>query len=141
MVFADSCRHIFFFGTPHLGADLATWGNMVSDIVAALSSTYGEVLRGLFPDSETLDNISRRFNAVLNEPIPVSEKIHVCSFQEGQGMGKVKGTGSKVRLPLASTTWTARISSLTTPRSFQIPCQCSIAPISREGSSFSMVTT
>lgn len=75
------------------------WGTVVSNIVGALPGgfgTYEEVLRGLSPDSETLDNISRRFNALLNEPIPVSDKIHICSFQEGQGKGSVKGTGSKV---------------------------------------------
>lgn len=59
---------------------------MVRIIVGALPgcfSAYGEVLCGLSPDSETLDNISRRFNALLNEPIPVSEKVHICSFHDG----------------------------------------------------------
>lgn len=66
---ADSCRHILFFGTPHLGSDLALWGSIVNDIVGALPdsfSTYDKVLHGLSPDSEILDNISGRFNAFLD---------------------------------------------------------------------------
>lgn len=94
-----SCHAVIFFGTPHLGASIAAFGEMVSNVVGALPggfSTYGEVLRGLSPDSETLYNISRRFNDLLNAWIPASEKIQICSIQEGKGMTSVKGLDSKV---------------------------------------------
>ena len=96
----QSCRHIFFFGTPHLGASVASWGDMLSSMIAAVlggPSTYSGILRGLSPDSETLDNINRRFNDLLNDStVPVAGKIHICSFQEGAGPGNVTGLESKV---------------------------------------------
>lgn len=95
-----SCRHIFFFGTPHLGAEIASWGEMLRCIIAAVPggpSTYPEILRGLSPDSETMDNINRRFNDLLNDStVPVADKIHICSFQECAGPGNARGLGGKV---------------------------------------------
>ncbi|KAH0035178.1 hypothetical protein KCU78_g2096, partial [Aureobasidium melanogenum] len=95
----SSCRAIIFMGTPHLGAEVAAWGTMMSNIVGALPggfSTYSGVLRGLEPDSETLYTITRSFNAILNRAIPDCDKIQICSVQEGLGMSSIKGAGSKV---------------------------------------------
>ncbi|KAG9755457.1 hypothetical protein KCU73_g5407, partial [Aureobasidium melanogenum] len=95
----SSCRAIIFMGTPHLGAEVAAWGTMMSNIVGALPggfSTYSGVLRGLEPDSETLYTITRRFNEILNQAIPDYDKIQICSVQEGLGMSTIKGSGSKV---------------------------------------------
>lgn len=95
----SSCHAIVFMGTPHLGAEIAAWGTMMSNIVGALPggfSTYSSVLRGLEPDSETLYMITRRFSEILNQAIPDCDKIQICSVQEGLGMSSVKGAGSKV---------------------------------------------
>lgn len=78
---------------------------MFSNVVGAIPggvSTYGEVLRRLEPDSEILDNISERFNRLLDQSMSTPEPFHVCSFQEGQGMASVKGASSKVRLTSAA---------------------------------------
>jgi hypothetical protein len=98
-----SCRHILFFGTPHLGADIASWGTWFADKLGKTPggpSTYQEILRGLERDSETLDNIHDHFSSLINnDKIPVTERIHISSFLETAGPGSFKGAGSKVRKP------------------------------------------
>ena len=56
-----STSAIIFFGTPHLGANAARCGEIVSNIVGSLPggwSVYKELLRGLKPDREKLSNIN-----------------------------------------------------------------------------------
>ena len=86
---AKSCRAIFFFGTPHRGADAADWGLLLSNIIGTIPpgpSTYKEILKGLSPDSEKLDNLARDFNDILNATVSIEQKIKIFSFQEGKGM-------------------------------------------------------
>lgn len=102
---ANSCRAIFFFGTPHSGADAAEWGIVLSNIVGTIPlgpSTYKEILRGLSPDSEKLDNLTRDFNDILNADIPIQQKIKIFSFQEGKGMTGVARFDGKVSMRLRS---------------------------------------
>ncbi|KAG6988517.1 hypothetical protein G7Y79_00072g097790 [Physcia stellaris] len=96
---ANSCRAIFFFGTPHRGAGGAEWGIVLSNIVGTIPlgpSTYTEILRGLSPDSEKLDSLTRDFNDILNADIPVQQKIKIFSFQEGKGMTGIARFDGKV---------------------------------------------
>lgn len=96
---SQSCYAIVFMGTPHLGANIADWGDILANVVGALPggfSTYSGVLRGLTPDSETLYSIARRFNGWLDEHIQPRDKVHICSVQEGRAMSSVKGLGNKV---------------------------------------------
>lgn len=89
-----SCQAVVFMGTPHLGADAADWGEMLSNIVGALPggpSTNSRVLRGLQPESEILDRITRNFNRLLTD-----NQIRICTVQEGQGMTGVRGASNKV---------------------------------------------
>lgn len=91
-----SCRAIVFMGTPHLGSSLASWGRVLANVIGTLPggfSTYDKVLRGLEPDSEVLDRISRQFEDILDE-----KTIQICSVQEGQGVTSVKGGDRKVCL-------------------------------------------
>lgn len=93
-----SCRAIVFMGTPHLGADAAAWGEVLSNIVGALPgapSTETRVLRGLQPESELLDRITRNFNRLLD-----GNKIRICTVQEGRGLTGIQGASSKVCYPL-----------------------------------------
>lgn len=93
-----SCHAIIFMGTPHQGADIASWGEMLINIVGALPggfSTDSRVIRELAPEGEVLSNISRRFNEYLNEYLPAHEKIQICSVQEGRGKSGMRGWGSK----------------------------------------------
>lgn len=71
---------IIFFGTPHLGASAARYGEMVSNLVGSLPgglSVYKEVLRGLRPDGEKLSNVNADFNDVLNMNVPALDKIQI----------------------------------------------------------------
>ncbi|KAH0348155.1 peptidase family M13, partial [Aureobasidium melanogenum] len=81
-----SCRGIIFMGTPHLGADIASWGEIMSNIVGAIPgafSTYSGILRGLKPDSEILELTSTGFNRILEQATSGRDRIQICSVQEG----------------------------------------------------------
>jgi hypothetical protein len=94
-----SCRGIIFMGTPHLGADLAGWGETITKIVGALPggfTTYSGILGGLKPDSETLYTITRGFNDMLDNDEPFKKNIQICCVQEGTGLANAKGFGAKV---------------------------------------------
>lgn len=97
-----SCHAIIFMGTPHQGANIASWGNTLVNIVGALPggfSTDNRVVRELAPEGEVLSNISRRFNEYLSEYLLPREKIQICSVQEGRGKSSVKGIGDKACYP------------------------------------------
>ena len=102
--FLDSSQCTFaiiFFGTPHLGANAARYGEMLSNIIGSLPgglSIYKEVLRGLKPDGEKLSNINADFNDTLNTNVPAQEKIQIYNFQEGKPISGVKLFDGKVCL-------------------------------------------
>lgn len=92
---------IIFFGTPHLGASAARYGEMVSNVVGSLPgglSVYKEVLRELKPDGEKLSNVNADFNDVLNKNVPAPDKIQIYSFQEGKPISSVKFFDGKVNV-------------------------------------------
>ena len=92
----ESCSAIFFFGTPHQGADIAAWGDLVRGVIRVLPggpSTYNGLLKDLEPDSRLLAVIARNFNARLLR----DNKIRVCSIQEGRGMTRTNIGNTKVR--------------------------------------------
>ena len=94
-----ACYGAMFFGTPHLGSGLASWGNLLSNVVEALGlgfSTYKGVLRSLSLDSEKLDNLARDFNDILNANIPQEDKIKIYSFQEAKGISSLAAFDGKV---------------------------------------------
>ena len=96
---ATSCFAIIFFGTPHLGANAAVYGEMVATIVGSLPggvSVYKEILRGLQPDGEKLSNVNADFNDLLNKAVPADQKIKIYSFQEGKPISSVKRFDGKV---------------------------------------------
>jgi hypothetical protein len=93
------CRAIVFFGTPQLGADVAAFGKIVSDIVGALPgrvSTNTDILQGLSPGSEVQYTINRDFNTLIDAPITPARKIQILRFQEGEGLTSLKGLSREV---------------------------------------------
>lgn len=102
---ALSCRYIMFFGTPHQGATIASYGEMLAAVVGALPlapSTYKEILHGLQPDSEKLSSVTATFNNLLDSKLSESEKIFLYSFMEGMPMTNLNMPGGKVRDSLSS---------------------------------------
>ena len=96
---SESCFAIFFFGTPHRGANAAAYGEIMSNVVGFLPggpSVYKEILRGLKPDGEKLSNVEKDFNDILNKDIRPGEKLKIYSFQEGKPVSGVKGFDGKV---------------------------------------------
>ncbi|KAI1620300.1 hypothetical protein EDD37DRAFT_613048 [Exophiala viscosa] len=84
---SDSCTAMFFFGTPHRGTDAARYGvklGMASEVLGLYINK--SILRALQRNGEYLSAIERDFNDLLNDPIPPSEKIQICSFQEGRAL-------------------------------------------------------
>ncbi|KAK3314381.1 Alpha/Beta hydrolase protein [Apodospora peruviana] len=84
---ADSTRGIVFFGTPHRGADAATWASLVSSITAAAfgNGPKSFLLKALKPNSRDLMDLSEDFR-------PLSMKYAIASFVEQDvysGLGRV----------------------------------------------------
>jgi len=89
---AKSCSAIMFFGTPHLGAQAAVYGEIVAGILGTIGvSTNTKVLKGLQPGAEILMNIDADFNGLLSE-----QKIQIFSFQEGYGLSSIGYFDGKV---------------------------------------------
>ncbi|KAM7204215.1 hypothetical protein V8F20_003628 [Naviculisporaceae sp. PSN 640] len=66
---AQSCRAIFFFGTPHMGSSAAQYGLFVKNILSILPlgpTVEDAVLKGLSPGSQDLYNITRDFNSFID---------------------------------------------------------------------------
>ncbi|KAI9697405.1 MAG: hypothetical protein M1836_004683 [Candelina mexicana] len=85
-------RCIAFLGTPHQGAAIAGWGEIVRNVAAvSLIDSNKHILGSLEPDSEILDNIQSEFMSMLH-----TDGFKVHSFQEAQGVSGVKGVHGKV---------------------------------------------
>ncbi|KAK3317309.1 Alpha/Beta hydrolase protein [Cercophora scortea] len=74
---AESTTGIVFFGTPHRGADAATWASLVAGITTTAfgRSPKSVFLRTLKPNSRDLMDISEDFR-------PISTKYAIASFVE-----------------------------------------------------------
>lgn len=91
-------RGIAFFGTPHRGSDLASWGKMFSRILSTASlgiSTNTNIVKELKANSEVLWRISSSFVERGNKT-----DIRILSFYETE---KMPGLGCVVN-PIASST-------------------------------------
>ena len=94
----DSTHGIIFFGTPHRGSDLASWGLLLSTIAEAVQiDTNKAVLRDLEPTnaSSKLEEMRLDFDDILRNSLR-SRELRVYSFQEEDGMTSIKSFGGKV---------------------------------------------
>lgn len=83
---------VLFFGTPHRGSDIASWGTTFSKILRASSfgtSTNSSLIKDLQRKSKTLDMISRSF-------ADCGKDTNIVSFYETEAMDYV---GSLVIYP------------------------------------------
>lgn len=96
----NSTHAIIFFGTPHRGSDLASWGLMLSTIAEAVQiGTNNVVLRDLdrTSGSSKLEEMRLDFDDILRDSHR-SRELRVYSFQEEEGMTSIKYFSGKVRL-------------------------------------------
>lgn len=81
----SSVFRIIFFGTPHRGADIADYGDVVRKAAAAAGFDQSSaILRGLSPDSERLEELREEFNRIL-----YGSDWRIFSFQEDRGISIV----------------------------------------------------
>ena len=94
----DSTHAVIFFGTPHRGSDLASWGLLLSNIAEAVQlDTNNAVLRDLDPTSGSskLEEMRLDFDDILRDDRR-SRELRIYSFQEEEGMTGLKVFGKKV---------------------------------------------
>jgi pimeloyl-ACP methyl ester carboxylesterase len=63
-----STRGIIFMGTPHAGADLATWGITIAKLLDKVRSTNSAILGPLQRKSDVLIAIEQQFQKFLLKP-------------------------------------------------------------------------
>jgi pimeloyl-ACP methyl ester carboxylesterase len=71
-----------FLGTPHLGADLASWGRYGTLLLNVVKKTNKEIVQVLKPDSEMLATIQKGFHEILRSRQAVNQPIAVTCFHE-----------------------------------------------------------
>lgn len=78
---------LVFCGTPHRGSSAAGWGILATRLLAmAGTDANSRLLRGLSPDSETLDTIQTEFMQMLDQA-----PMRIYSFQESKPLTGMKG--------------------------------------------------
>jgi protein SERAC1 len=61
----ENTRGIVFMGTPHAGADLASWAALFTNFTSLLRPTNHRIVEVLTPDSEVLAGIQKDFHTML----------------------------------------------------------------------------
>ncbi|KAL9595914.1 MAG: hypothetical protein Q9179_004796 [Wetmoreana sp. 5 TL-2023] len=84
-------KFIVFLGTPHRGSELASWGEIASNLARlALQDSHKKIIETLEVNNEVLDNIHEQFVAVA-----FKQGIRIHSFQEARGMSGIRGLHRK----------------------------------------------
>lgn len=87
----ESTRAVLFFGTPHRGSSMVTWGLIASRIASVMFDTNTAILKQIQVSSPELQNLRERFGGLLKKNV-----FQVRSFQEGLGMVGIAGLKGKV---------------------------------------------
>ena len=92
---------IIFFGTPHRGSKIASWGRSLSSIARATQmDTNDGILIDLDPQSNSskLRELNFDFDDILGDS-QKARQLRIFSFQEELGMKGISLLGDKVGLP------------------------------------------
>jgi hypothetical protein len=88
----QSTKGIIFLGTPHSGSDTASWGLLASNLAKfALRGRNKELLRGLAPHNELLENLNKSFRQILEDG-----RLHIHCFYETRAMTGLYGLNGLV---------------------------------------------
>lgn len=71
-----------FLGTPHFGADLASWGRYGARLLNIVKRANEDIVQVLQPDSEMLATIQKRFHEILRSRQALNQPISVTCFHE-----------------------------------------------------------
>ena len=89
----DCTSGIIFMGTPHVGADLATWASIFTSLSAVVRRNAGELVNVLKPGSEVLAALQQEFHTMLDaRREALKPRIRIFCFYEEIpviGVGKV----------------------------------------------------
>jgi protein SERAC1 len=75
-----STRGIVFLGTPHCGADLAKWGEVIAKIIGHIKQTNPNIIGVLNRDSEVLARIQNSFHSMIKARIGDRSQIYITCF-------------------------------------------------------------
>jgi hypothetical protein len=80
-------------GTPHMGADLASWGNILGKMVHVVNRTNQPIAELLKPTSEVLSNLQQEFDTMITtRRFDSGRELRMYCFYEEipiRGVGKV----------------------------------------------------
>ena len=89
-----STRGVAFLGTPHHGAGLARWAELLARAIGVVKQTNTEIVTVLQSESEVLARIQDSFHTmVMSRGIDGSGLIDICCFYEElplPGVGQVR---------------------------------------------------
>lgn len=71
-----------FLGTPHHGADLARWGDVLAKLVGLTTKTNSAPIKLLRPESEMLRKVQDEFHNVLEQRKEEGKRIQITCFYE-----------------------------------------------------------
>lgn len=77
-----STAAVVFLGTPHLGAELARWGEYAASLWQLVRQTNKDIVRLLETDSEVLAEVQRDFQAILRLRLDENVPIAISCFHE-----------------------------------------------------------
>lgn len=77
-----STRGILFLGTPHSGAGLARWAELLAKSLGLLKQTNKKILEVLTLESEVLGRIQTDFHTMIRDLSQKSEPISITCFYE-----------------------------------------------------------
>lgn len=77
-----STRGIVFLGTPHHGAGLAAWAELLSRYLGVVKQTNTEIVSVLQRDSEVLARIQDAFHTLIQTRSKASSPIEITCFYE-----------------------------------------------------------
>lgn len=92
----NSILAIMFVGTPHLGADIASWARLGTSIASLVTRPARDLVRVLEPGSEMLASIQDRFHSILRSKRDDGQEILITCFYEELPM---LGVGEVCYLP------------------------------------------
>ena len=71
-----------FMGTPHFGADLASWARLGTSIASLVTRPERDFVRDLEPGSKALASIQNRFHNILRSKKHDGQEIFITCFYE-----------------------------------------------------------
>jgi hypothetical protein len=88
----DSTKAIAFLGTPHRGANLASWAAWLATYTNIVKKTNQDIVNLLKPQSEVHDRINQDFHRMLLQAQSQKRPLEItCFFEElhVKGIGEV----------------------------------------------------